>query len=69
MIAVDWGTSNFRAYRLNAGQTVARMASGPGLLGVAPGGFAEALHGAVGPWLAQGETRVLLAGMVGSRQG
>lgn len=69
MIGVDWGTSNFRAFRLRDGQVLDRMDHGPALLSVPPGGFAAALRGAVGPWLADGETRVLLGGMVGSRQG
>ena len=69
MIGVDWGTSNFRAFRWRDGQVIDRITSGPGLLSVPPGGFAAALRGAVGGWLGDGERRVLLSGMVGSRQG
>ena len=69
MIGVDWGTSNFRAFRFQEGQVTARIAKGPGLLTVAAGGFPEALRQAIAPWLAAGERRVLLSGMVGSRQG
>ena len=69
MIGVDWGTSSFRAYRLDGGRVVDRVDAGPGLLAVPAGEFAAALRGAVGAWLDDGEGRVLLAGMVGSRQG
>ena len=31
--------------------------------------FAETLRDEIGPWLAAGEDRVLLSGMIGSRQG
>ena len=69
MIGVDWGTSNFRAFRIRHGQTIATMGAGPGLLATPPDGFPAALRSAIGPWLDDGETRILLAGMVGSRQG
>jgi 2-dehydro-3-deoxygalactonokinase len=70
MIGVDWGTSSFRAFRLNHGGAVRdRVESGMGILRVPAGGFAATLREAIGPWLAAGEDRVLLSGMVGSRQG
>jgi 2-dehydro-3-deoxygalactonokinase len=70
LIAVDWGTSNFRAFRLNAeGAVLARRSSPQGILGVCNGNFAEVLRAEVGSWLAEGEKKVLLCGMIGSRQG
>jgi 2-dehydro-3-deoxygalactonokinase len=70
VIAVDWGTSNFRAFRINAeGVVVARCSSPQGILRVAGGNFEEALRAEVGPWLQEGETHILLCGMIGSRQG
>lgn len=70
MIAVDWGTSNFRAFRLDAqGAVAARRSSGRGMLAVPAGKFEAALRAEIAPWLADGETQVLLCGMVGSRQG
>lgn len=70
MIGVDWGTSSFRAFRLDAaGAIMARHENAMGILRVPPGGFAAALGQAIGPWLAAGERLVLLSGMVGSRQG
>jgi 2-dehydro-3-deoxygalactonokinase len=70
LIAVDWGTSNFRAFRLSAeGAIVARRSSAQGILHVSLGNFEEALRAAVGSWLEDGEQNVLLCGMIGSRQG
>jgi 2-dehydro-3-deoxygalactonokinase len=70
LIAVDWGTSNFRAFRLDAAGTVlARSSSPQGILGVGGGHFDQALRAEVGDWLAEGEKHVLLCGMIGSRQG
>ena len=70
MIAIDWGTSSFRAYRLSADGTVRDAHSAPrGILHVENTGFAATLTSEIGHWLADGETRVLLSGMVGSRQG
>ncbi len=70
MIGVDWGTSNLRAWRLDAGGRVLdRMASGQGITRVVGGDFAAVLRDSVGAWLAAGERHVLLCGMVGSRQG
>ena len=70
MIAVDWGTSSFRAYRLAPGGAVLDRRDAPrGIMQVEGGRFAGVLRDAVGPWLAEGEGRVLLCGMIGSRQG
>ncbi|KMO36949.1 2-keto-3-deoxy-galactonokinase [Methylobacterium tarhaniae] len=70
MIAVDWGTSSARAYRLApTGAVLARREGAGGILRVPEGGFPAALTEMVGDWLAEGENRVLLSGMVGSRQG
>jgi len=70
MIGVDWGTSSLRAYRLAPdGAVLARRCAPRGILTVEPGGFAGALREAVGDWISAGERRVLLSGMVGSRQG
>jgi 2-dehydro-3-deoxygalactonokinase len=70
LIAVDWGTSNFRAYRVDAeGGILERRSSAQGILRVGEGNFEEALRVEVGAWLAEGETHILLCGMIGSRQG
>jgi len=70
VIGVDWGTSSFRAFRLAAdGHVLGRRAAPRGILHIEGNRFAEALGEEIGAWLAEGETRVLLAGMIGSRQG
>jgi 2-dehydro-3-deoxygalactonokinase len=70
LIAVDWGTSNFRAFRLSTDGTVlARRSSPLGILRVEGHHFAETLRKEVGDWLAAGEKNILLSGMIGSRQG
>ena len=70
MIAVDWGTSNLRAWRIDeAGAVRDHVASANGITRVPPGGFASVLEATVGDWLRDGERHVLLCGMVGSRQG
>lgn len=69
MIGVDWGTSSFRAFRIQGAHVSEKVASVKGALAVPPGGFAQVLGDEIGPWLANGEDRVLMSGMVGSRQG
>jgi 2-dehydro-3-deoxygalactonokinase len=69
MIAIDWGTTNFRAFRIRAGAIIDRVLTGPGILAIPPGGFPAALRTTIGGWLEDNERHVLLAGMVGSRQG
>jgi 2-dehydro-3-deoxygalactonokinase len=70
VIAIDWGTTNFRAFRLNhLGEVVDRRTSAGGILRIQDGRFEAALTSQVGDWLEDGEGRVLLCGMIGSRQG
>ncbi len=70
MIGIDWGTTSLRAYRLDAAGTVLGHHESPdGILTIPPGGFPAVLDRVIRPWLAAGETLVLLCGMVGSRQG
>ena len=68
MIAIDWGTTSFRAYRLDAKGAVVDARSAPkGILSVAPGGFPGLLEAQIGDWLGDGP--IVMSGMVGSRQG
>lgn len=71
LIAADWGTSALRAALLAADGTVLAQRAAPrGLLGVPPGGWQDAFDAEIGPWCAAHPgLPVLLAGMVGSRQG
>ena len=69
MISVDWGTTSLRAYRFDAaGGVVEKRHAARGILTVPAGGFAHVLREEVGDWLAATD-RVILSGMVGSRQG
>jgi 2-dehydro-3-deoxygalactonokinase len=70
MIAINWGSSNFRAYKLDAEGTVqAERSSGRGAVSVLPEGFPDALMAEVGDWIRQGEKKILMCGMVGARRG
>jgi 2-dehydro-3-deoxygalactonokinase len=70
MIGVDWGTTNFRAFLLDArGNILGRRKAPCGVLHVAEGRFAETLRAEVGDWLARGEDRVLACGAIGSKEG
>ena len=70
MIAIDWGTSSFRAYLLDAAGAVEDSRSAPaGILSVENGQFADVLERHTGDWIDAGQTRVVMSGMIGSRQG
>lgn len=70
MIGIDWGTSSLRAWRLGPrGNVLQARQAARGILHVPAGGFPAALEAIAGDWIAAGERRVLLSGMVGSRQG
>lgn len=70
-IAVDWGTTNMRAYAVGEFGEVLARASGPGMgvLAASGGDFKTALLAVVGDWLGQSVMPVVACGMVGSRQG
>ena len=70
LIAIDWGTSNLRASLLGEGGAVleSRAAAG-GVMTVADGRFAEALHALCGDWIEAHACPAIASGMVGSRQG
>lgn len=71
IIALDWGTSSLRAFRLTReGRVLAQRAAPKGILAVPSGGFEAVLQEIAGDWLADDAAApLLLAGMVGSRQG
>jgi 2-dehydro-3-deoxygalactonokinase len=70
-IAVDWGTSSFRAYLVDAdGSIQGRCATGDGILSVGAAAFADVLRRHIDPWLAHRPgCPVIMSGMIGSRQG
>jgi len=71
LIGIDWGTTSFRAYRIDADGGVLETRSAPaGILKVADGDFEAVLEREVGSWLAAAPALpVVISGMITSRQG
>ena len=67
-IAVDWGTSNLRAWAMGPEGPRAQGESPKGMGSLRPEEFEAALLEVIAPWL-DGPTLVLACGMVGARQG
>ena len=68
-LIVDWGTSNFRAFRFDEKGEVAETRQAPrGILTVETGGFEAVLLAQIGDWIGEG-TEILLSGMITSRNG
>ncbi len=67
-IAVDWGTSNLRAWAMGPAGPLAQATSDEGMGKLAPAEFEPALLRLISPWLTR-PTAVLACGMVGARQG
>jgi 2-dehydro-3-deoxygalactonokinase len=66
MIAIDWGTTSFRAYRLDRkGSVVDTHSSSKGIMVAPPG--PHVLEEEIGAWL--DDAPIVMSGMVGSRQG
>jgi 2-dehydro-3-deoxygalactonokinase len=70
-IAVDWGTSNLRAWAIDEeGRVIANAASEAGMARLSRDDFEPTLLSLIDGWLTSGrKTRVLACGMVGARQG
>lgn len=66
MIAVDWGTSSFRAYRLDASGTVLEQRSAAAGLLACQGQFEPMLAQQLAGW---SDELIVMAGMIGSRNG
>lgn len=71
MLAIDWGSSGFRAYRLGDDGAVFETRTGTsGIASLTPTDYPAVLRQQIGDWLDTAPTAaVLLSGMVGSRQG
>ncbi|MEE4167195.1 MAG: 2-dehydro-3-deoxygalactonokinase, partial [Desulfocapsaceae bacterium] len=71
LIALDWGTSSFRAYLLNRdGKVLEKIEADAGILSIAPGGYAKVLHDQLGRFTRlAANTPIVAAGMITSRQG
>ena len=69
LIAIDWGTTSARAYRLDAqGEILDRRSAPLGVQQVIPGGFPAALKRLLGDGV-DADVPLLACGMIGSRQG
>ncbi|MGJ8617222.1 MAG: 2-dehydro-3-deoxygalactonokinase [Sulfitobacter sp.] len=68
-IAVDWGTSNLRAWAMRGAEVLARAQSDAGMGGLTREGFGPALAALINDWDVSKTTPVIACGMVGSRQG
>ncbi|MFK7745139.1 MAG: 2-dehydro-3-deoxygalactonokinase [Roseobacter sp.] len=68
-IALDWGTSNVRAFAMQGATVLARARSEDGMGGLEKDGFEPAMHRLIAPWATPEKVPVVACGMVGSRQG
>lgn len=71
LIAVDWGSSAFRAFLLDQdGQILARMSTDDGVFSVKNADFHEVLAANCGDWLREErDLPIIMSGAVGSRDG
>jgi 2-dehydro-3-deoxygalactonokinase len=71
LIGIDWGTTSFRAYLLDAGGAILdRREAAAGILQIADRDFAGALESQIGAWIGQApQLPVVASGMITSRQG
>lgn len=69
-VAIDWGTTSFRAYLVKGGEIVAEHGGPHGILTIAPGGHAAMLRQALA-YLPPDALKlpIMMSGMIGSRQG
>lgn len=68
-IAVDWGTSNLRAFSMQGATVLDRAQSDRGMGELSRDAFEPALKELIDPWTKAGTLPVIACGMVGSRQG
>lgn len=70
MIAIDWGTTSFRAYLLDdAGRILERREAAMGVMAISSGGFADVIDSQLPEWIDARRPRIVMSGMIGSRQG
>ncbi|SHL16509.1 2-dehydro-3-deoxygalactonokinase [Halomonas caseinilytica] len=71
LIAIDWGTSNFRAFLVDrtTGECLDSHRSDAGLRSLSSEAFPHYCQAQVGAWRAGGRVPVYLSGMVGSARG
>lgn len=68
-IAIDWGTSNFRAFLLDAtGHVIDQIQGAHGILSYQASEFPSVLRELLRAWL-DADIPIIMSGMIGSRQG
>ena len=69
-IAIDWGTSNFRAYLMKNDEVLDKISSNDGMKFVKKNYFENILIKNISKWLPSNEViEILASGMVGAKQG
>lgn len=70
-IAVDWGSSNLRAWAMGPEGVLAEDASEAGMASLSADGYEPALLELIAPWLASSRAplQVVICGMAGAKQG
>lgn len=69
-IALDWGTTQLRAFAMSdGGESLHRASSDDGMSRLSRNGFEPAMLSLIGGWLGADAMPVVAAGMVGARQG
>lgn len=69
-IAIDWGTTNFRAFLMKNGEVIDEFSNGQGILSLQSHQFEPVLQQNIKQWLQVYPTiPIIMAGMVGSQQG
>lgn len=68
-IAVDWGTSNLRAWAMNDDRPTAEASTDEGMGSLKKSEFEPVLSAVVGPWQDANTMPIIACGMVGSLQG
>ncbi len=69
-IAIDWGTSNLRAWSMtDAGETIDQLVSPAGMATLKPTQFESTLLELVSHWIGKRTVPIIACGMVGARQG
>jgi 2-dehydro-3-deoxygalactonokinase len=70
LIAIDWGTSSLRGALLDpSGKVIEERSDARGILTVPAGGFPAVFESLFGDWMRLEDTRCLISGMAGSKQG
>lgn len=68
-IAVDWGTSNVRAWAMDGASIIASASGNRGMGSLTPEEFEPAFFELAGDWVSDAPIEVIVCGMAGSRQG